>query len=1152
MKKLFKFGFILLLILFIGMVVGPSFVDWNKYKPQIITQLTKATGHKYSIEGDIELAVLPTPHLIVEKFDVKSPSTDQTIVSFDKASIYVALTPIISGKVEISRINLIEPQINLTVASDGTQSWMTDVLTEKTGKKDDSSADENSADSSALNSVILQELKIEDGRISYSDVAKGSSYVVDGIDMTIKADTIMGPFTMSGSIDYQGKTVRFETKAGRLDKIAESIPVDISLKSPELQSEIAYRGVLEKPSGSAAVTLQGEVDVKSANLGKTLSIINGDPVSSLSFPVSTKGIMTFEGDKLQYNNAILKLAGGDLSLSVSAAGLKEGKKIALKGDISGKGDIVLNEFLPKDLSTGKSAPNSKGQSKFIPQLVNLPKDVDLDVDVSLEKVSYNGNSFSDIHLPVNFSGKSGQFGFKAKLPGGNETDINGNVLFASRSVSAGSGKVTLSDPLLSLSGNLNFKDPATLASALKIQLPEKASALATAPISLSVSSLKILPNLLDLSDTQVTILNSRFNTSAKYIKSPANARDKAELTLMSEGLNLDNWVAALTPTEKAPAAQPAAPVDVKKIASSFTLPFDASAKLVLQNPRYRAESYSLVHLDAAIINGGLLIENAGIKDKQGNDVSLSGRVAKISDVTGIDLTLAAKTPDIKASLDNLKIDTKSIPAGIQAVSMSSSIKGSLDTLAFVSNVTASGAKVEAKGSVQDPLGAKTINSVEFRLRHNDYAEVAKMFVPNFTGGSMSDKSLDLYSNIQRSGKLYSFDKLKAKVGPAVITGVMSVDASKAKPYISADVAVGDLPLGTLLGVSKSKARGSSKTATTAGKSASVRWSRNAINASALHKFNMDVKAKVNKLTYDQWLLNNTNVVASVKNGTFTVSELSSQAYGGTINVNASLNAPANERQPLTLKTAGALSNVDLESVVNAFSGSRLVKASGSVSVNYDVQTVGLSPAAMVVALGGNANTSGSNIVIKGIDLAKLSQALAAPSSSFTQNFSTLRGATLNNGQTQFDTLDGQFTIKEGVVNFDKLTLTGPEAILNGYGNLSLPLWYIDMKNVIQLIEPADAPQLTMEFKGSLDDPKKTFAEQAMQRYFQSQIQGLLLNPLLEKLQEKNGTQRQGSTSQGTTDGQTQQTPDQFQGRRGQEVDPDEVIRGVIGGFLGGR
>ena len=48
-------------LLLVGAVVAPSFVDWNKYKTQIVEQVKNATGLDVTVGGDLSLAVLPSP-----------------------------------------------------------------------------------------------------------------------------------------------------------------------------------------------------------------------------------------------------------------------------------------------------------------------------------------------------------------------------------------------------------------------------------------------------------------------------------------------------------------------------------------------------------------------------------------------------------------------------------------------------------------------------------------------------------------------------------------------------------------------------------------------------------------------------------------------------------------------------------------------------------------------------------------------------------------------------------------------------------------------------------------------------------------------------------------------------------------------------------
>ena len=58
-------------------LIGPSFVDWNKYKPEISERVKAATGREFTIAGDISLRILPAPKLSVH---------DVTLANLHRAS----------------------------------------------------------------------------------------------------------------------------------------------------------------------------------------------------------------------------------------------------------------------------------------------------------------------------------------------------------------------------------------------------------------------------------------------------------------------------------------------------------------------------------------------------------------------------------------------------------------------------------------------------------------------------------------------------------------------------------------------------------------------------------------------------------------------------------------------------------------------------------------------------------------------------------------------------------------------------------------------------------------------------------------------------------------------------------------------------------
>ena len=60
-KKLLIGGGGLVAVVVVGLLVAPSFFDLNKYKPELVSQVKKATGRDLVLDGPVTLSLLPVP-----------------------------------------------------------------------------------------------------------------------------------------------------------------------------------------------------------------------------------------------------------------------------------------------------------------------------------------------------------------------------------------------------------------------------------------------------------------------------------------------------------------------------------------------------------------------------------------------------------------------------------------------------------------------------------------------------------------------------------------------------------------------------------------------------------------------------------------------------------------------------------------------------------------------------------------------------------------------------------------------------------------------------------------------------------------------------------------------------------------------------------
>ena len=65
MKKI-VIALVVPVVLLVGAVlVGPSFIDWNSYKGQIVAAIRDNTGRDASIDGNVAFSILPKPALSI-------------------------------------------------------------------------------------------------------------------------------------------------------------------------------------------------------------------------------------------------------------------------------------------------------------------------------------------------------------------------------------------------------------------------------------------------------------------------------------------------------------------------------------------------------------------------------------------------------------------------------------------------------------------------------------------------------------------------------------------------------------------------------------------------------------------------------------------------------------------------------------------------------------------------------------------------------------------------------------------------------------------------------------------------------------------------------------------------------------------------------
>src|SRR5262245_42005905 len=113
---------IALILALVAALVGPHFVDWNKYRAEFETQASRMTGLEVRVAGPIDARLLPTPSLYLQRIDVRRPG-DVGALRARRLSIEFSLGALARGEWKATDVRLDGAEISVALGRDGRLEW---------------------------------------------------------------------------------------------------------------------------------------------------------------------------------------------------------------------------------------------------------------------------------------------------------------------------------------------------------------------------------------------------------------------------------------------------------------------------------------------------------------------------------------------------------------------------------------------------------------------------------------------------------------------------------------------------------------------------------------------------------------------------------------------------------------------------------------------------------------------------------------------------------------------------------------------------------------------------------------------------------------------------------------------------------------------
>lgn len=323
MKRIVATLFFLSLILVAVALVAPGFIDWSQHKDRIIAQLKPYLGRQIAVGGQVKFRLIPNPEILLENVTLSNAegAKADSFMKLKQLEANIKFQPLLQGRFEVESINLAEPALNLEILDDGSANW-TGILKER---------EEGAGGlAEAADTVQFNQITMTNGTLHYLNQVTGAEWQVDKLNLAVTAETLFGPYKITGDMQYKGSQVQIEAGTGKLG--GADVPLTVALNPVEGLPQVKLDGTMDTQSG---LNMKGELSIAQ---GSFASLFDSDFLKGISFlndEADVTGALDVKAGEAKLDGIKAKFGKkGEASGSVAIA-FEKGKKPVVTADLSG-------------------------------------------------------------------------------------------------------------------------------------------------------------------------------------------------------------------------------------------------------------------------------------------------------------------------------------------------------------------------------------------------------------------------------------------------------------------------------------------------------------------------------------------------------------------------------------------------------------------------------------------------------------------------------------------------------------------------------------------------------------------------------------------------------------------------------------------------
>ena len=295
-RVLYIFGG-LVAIVAIALSVVPYLIPSSVYRSQIEKQAETALGRDVDLQGDARLSIIPSISARVGGVTVANPEGFSTVNMIEAGELRarVKFLPLLTGRVEIAEISLVDANVSFERLPDGRANWVF---------SDDPSDAGDTGSSSGSVDAGIDRARLVNSSLSFIDAMTGSDYRFTDLNARASMQALDKSLSFVGDGVLNGETFELDIDLNSISAITtgQSASADLTLKTS--LGQIAYDGSFLL---AGTPRLDGSFDVTSERVTDILELagldvgVNLSPLGDLSAKGRVSG--TFDALKLQLESA---------------------------------------------------------------------------------------------------------------------------------------------------------------------------------------------------------------------------------------------------------------------------------------------------------------------------------------------------------------------------------------------------------------------------------------------------------------------------------------------------------------------------------------------------------------------------------------------------------------------------------------------------------------------------------------------------------------------------------------------------------------------------------------------------------------------------------------------------------------------------------